>query len=325
VLLPADVAALLGPAGVRRLAAELPVRDTVTVRTAIQTAASTFDRLPEGGTDSAMLAALEQRGVAVGGAETIRVVTGRAATAGELAILDQGGAVLFNDTVAVGDRVTLTSAAGAAAPLPAVVASHGEYFTRMPGLVIAPATAQRLGLRVEPSVLVVDTTRAPTRAELAAANDVLLRAQLDAATPPAAPVTVTPVRANPLGSRTDAMFYLLAGISGVVTLIASTVAVGLAAAELRGDLATMAAVGATPGNRRRINAAQAAVIVSTGAVLGLAAGIGPAAGYIGYSANVQWRAPWLALALIVVVPPVLATVLIGLLGRGRLPLTRRTA
>jgi putative ABC transport system permease protein len=62
-----------------------------------------------------------------------------------------------------------------------------------------------------------------------------------------------------------------------------------------------------------VNAANAALITGLGALLGLAAGVGPAAGYVGYSVSVGWRVPWAALLGIVVVPPVLAVAVAAVL------------
>ncbi|MEU3453690.1 ABC transporter permease [Micromonospora sp. NPDC006766] len=282
------------------------------------------EHAPDGRVDPATLASFEQRSVAVGGAETIRLVTGRAATTAELATLANGGAVVFNDTLMTGDHVTLAADTQPAAPLPAVVAAHGEYFVNLPGLVVTAATAQRLGLAVAPGAVVVDTHRTPSPTELAVANDVLLRAQLTAAHPPAEPITAAVAAARADTGRTTTMFYLLAGVSAMVALVASTVAVALAATELSGDLATMSAVGAAPRIRRRITIAQALLIVGPGALLGLLAGIGPAAGFIGHSTETHWQTPWAALLLVTTVPPALATLIAGILARGGPPLTRRT-
>ncbi|MFU8853353.1 FtsX-like permease family protein [Micromonospora sp. SL1-18] len=338
VLLPAEAADLLGQDGLRRFAAALPARDIVVLANATNVAMP-IEHLSEEGdavaTPSgprarqptighAPLASLEQLSVAVGGAETIRLVTGRAATTAELATLANGGAIVFNDTLMAGDHVMLGVDAQPAAPLPAALAAHGEYFVNLPGLVVTAATAQRLGLAVAPGMVVADTHRMPSATELAAANDVLLRAQLAAAHPPAQPITAAAVTARVDTARTTTMFYLLAGVSAMVALVASTVAVGLAAAELHGDLATMAAVGATPRTRRRITMAQALLIVGLGALLGLLAGIGPAAGFIGYNTETHWQTPWPALLLIATAPPALATLIAGILARGRPPLTRRT-
>ncbi|MFG3702302.1 FtsX-like permease family protein [Micromonospora sp. NPDC047620] len=323
VLLPAETADLLGQDGLHRFAAALPSRDIVVLGIATNVGVP-VGNLSGGGRDAAALAGLEQRDVAVGGAETIRLVTGRAATSAELATLANGGAVVFNDTLIAGDHVTLAVNTQPAAPLPAVLAAHGEYFVNLPGLVVTAATAQRLGLTVAPRAVVVDTHRTPNAAELAAANDVLLRAQLTATHPPAEPITATTAAVKADTGKTTTMFYLLAGVSAMVALVASTAAAGLAATELHGDLATIAAVGATPRIRRRITTAQALLIVGAGALLGLLAGIGPAASFIGYSTETHWQTPWPALLLITTAPPALATLSAGILARSGLPLTRRT-
>ncbi len=327
VLLPSEAVELLGPDGLTRLAAELPARATVTLPTATAISVDTgFNDRPEGAIiDPAAFAAMEQRTITVGGAETIQLVTGRAATAPELATLDQGGAVVFNDTLVVNGQVTLTRETGEPISLPSVVAAREEYFPKLPGLVISPATAGRLGLTVAPGPAIVDTTRAPEARELAAANTVLLRAQVNAAQPPGTPITVKAVTVRQPTQVVTIMFYLLAAVSLLVTLIASTVAVGLAVVELRGDLATMAAVGATPRVRRRIASAQSLVIVGLGAALGLISGIGPAAAYVSYNVQLRWHVPWLALLAIVLAPPVLATLVARSLTLGRLSLVRRTS
>lgn len=329
VLLPAEAAALLGPDGVQRLAATLPTRQAVPLRLVTASAYGEVfipffpDDTTDEATNGAMSVAASQRKIAVGGGETIRAVTGRDATPAELAALRDGGAVVFNDTLTTGGEVTLAAGADHQDRLPAVVAMHGEYFEDLPGALIADATARRLGFTVAPGTLLVDTTRAPRPGELAAATTVLLRAQLAASPVPPAPINVVAAGANTATTRTSTMFYVLSAVSVVVTVVASIVAVGLAASELRGDLSTMTAVGATPRVRRRITAAQAAVIVGLGAPLGLLAGIGPAAGYVAYNIEADWHTPWGQLLLIVAGPPLLATLLGGALTRTRLWLPRR--
>ncbi|WP_019870020.1 FtsX-like permease family protein [Salinispora oceanensis] len=332
VLVPAELADLLGPAGLARLAASLPARAVVPLRTVSNFYPTVFRDLSDSTTDPTVFRAHEQRDIAVGGAEVVRLVTGRAATTAEVAALDQGDAVVFNDALAESGQVTLLShgsAPGSAAPtsaaatsLPAVVAAQQEYFAKLPGLVVSPATAQRLGLDTQPRQVVIDSSRTPSDAELARANAVLLQAQL-AAGRSHSPATVAAAELGSDTRRSTTMFYLLAGVSVLVTLVASTVAVGLAATELRPDLATMAAVGATGRTRRRIAAAQAGFIVGAGTLLGLISGIGPAAAYVGFNVELRWHVPWPALLAVVLVPPVLAIVAALGLARGGLPRLRR--
>ncbi|WP_018217592.1 FtsX-like permease family protein [Salinispora vitiensis] len=336
VLVPAELADLLGPAGLARLAAPLPARAVVPLRTAANFYPTVFRDPSDSTTDPTVIRAHEQRDIAVGGAEVVRLVTGRAATTAEVAALDQGDAVVFNDALAESGQVTLlprgsepsSAAPGSAAPtsaaatsLPAVVAAQQEYFAKLPGLVVSPATAQRLGLDTQPRQVVIDPSRTPTDAELDRANAVLLQAQL-AAGRSHSPATVAAAELGSDTRRSTTMFYLLAGVSVLVTLVASTVAVGLAATELRPDLATMAAVGATGRTRRRIAAAQAGFIVGAGTLLGLISGIGPAAAYVGFNVELRWHVPWPALLAVVLAPPVLAIVAARGLARGGLPRLR---
>ena len=96
-------------------------------------------------------------------------------------------------------------------------------------------------------------------------------------------------------------------------------AVGLAAAQSRADLGTLAAVGAAPCMRRRLGAAQAGAIVVPGAVLGLLSGT--AAGWVLIRLNAAksrpvdagaWHPviPWEGAALLGLGVPALA-VLVG--------------
>jgi putative ABC transport system permease protein len=101
------------------------------------------------------------------------------------------------------------------------------------------------------------------------------------------------------------------------------VAVGLATAEMRDDLSTLAAVGAGPRLRRRIAAGQAGLIVGAGALLGMAGGIAPAAGMVAFRRDLEWHLPWLSLTVTVLFAPALAVAATALLTRPRLVLVRR--
>lgn len=328
VMLPVDAANLLGEDGLQRLASTLPTRNVLKLETVTGSANGRvfIPMAPriEGTADGSALAAMEQRDIAVGGDEIIQLVTGRAATSKESDALHAGGAVAFNDTLISRSSVTLAYENGDQRVLPAITAGTGTYFTRLPGILISPETARQLRLNTTVNALVVDTVRQPSPHELAAATQLLLQAQLHTSQPSAAPIVpnVIPTQDRP-ASQTSIMFYVLVVVSAVVTAIASAVAVGLAAAEMRGDLATMIAVGATPNIRRRIRAGQATLIVGLATPFGLAAGIGPAVGYVAYNVETNWHTPWLTMLLLVAVPPILATTLAALPSGRRLELTRR--
>ncbi|WP_233563116.1 ABC transporter permease [Micromonospora musae] len=129
------------------------------------------------------------------------------------------------------------------------------------------------------------------------------------------------------------LLLLLAAAAGVITVGAAGIATGLAAAEGRGDLSTLAAVGASPRVRRLLALCQAGVIAGLGSVLGIGAGLGTAV-IILTSINRQYAeswpvmnpyplvVPWATLGVLVVVP-VVAMLGAGLLTRSRLPIERR--
>jgi putative ABC transport system permease protein len=123
----------------------------------------------------------------------------------------------------------------------------------------------------------------------------------------------------------------LAVAAAVVALGATGTAVGLAAAESRPDLATLAAVGAAPLVRRRIAAAQAAVVAVLGVGLGLVAG-GVLGGLIvlmqrhsGQWADPTWQLvlPWPQLVAVGLGVPLLAVLAGFAFTRSRLPMVRR--
>ncbi len=146
-----------------------------------------------------------------------------------------------------------------------------------------------------------------------------------------------------------AQLWILLGAAFVLVLGGTFVATGLAAADLRPDLATMAAVGAPPGTRRLVVAGQAGFVAGLGVLVGTLAGvvtgIGAAwpmtttvRGYGVFLAENPGRGlpplpegaptvelPWLFLAAVVVGLPVLASAVAALSARTKVTLTRRIA
>jgi putative ABC transport system permease protein len=141
--------------------------------------------------------------------------------------------------------------------------------------------------------------------------------------------------------------WLLLGAALVLVLGGTFVATGLAAADLRPDLATMAAVGAPPGMRRLVIAGQAVFIaglgVLVGALAGVVTGIGAAWPMTTRTRELVYlmeghgealplpqgpptiELPWLFLAAVVVGLPVLAAAVAALFARTKVTLTRRIA
>lgn len=219
----------------------------------------------------------------VGGVDVLRAVLGRVDADAERALAD-GVLILFDpsyirDGLASVETLTYDGAgtqtsegsrevAALAVPTPATLANS-----------IALMSAERaaeLDLVAESAPrYLVDTTRMPTDDEL----DRLTQLSSNGENFSFAVETGYESPAGP------ALLALL-GASVVVVLGATAISTGLAAADGRSDLATLAAVGASPRTRRLLATSQAAVIAFLGALLGAVAGFVPAAAIV--STLVDW-------------------------------------
>lgn len=182
----------------------------------------------------------------------------------------------------------------------------------------------KAGFVVRPSGLVVATRTVPTQAE-----EDRLRAELLGFSRLVSQNLV--VERGP-DKKPDPRVLVLAIAAGFIALGAAGVATGLAAADGRADLATLAAVGASPRVRRMLSLSQAAVISGLGSILGVGAGVGAAfavlAAYNAATAG-SWPVhrpfplvvPWQPL-LIAGAVPLVAMLGAGLLTRSRLPIER---
>jgi putative ABC transport system permease protein len=189
---------------------------------------------------------------------------------------------------------------------------------------ISPAAVAKAGLAVEVKGIVVATSRMPTRAEMgnfnAAAEAIGNNYHGSVAWPYRPDSTVTLV--------------VLAIVAGIIALGAAGIATGLAAVDSRPDLATLGAVGASPGVRRRLTLSQAGVIAGLGSLLGAVAGFG--AGWailaaLNRKALSTWPSdhpyplvvPWSNVAVAVLLVPLIAMAGSALFTRARLPIERR--
>ncbi|MFE9653602.1 FtsX-like permease family protein [Micromonospora sp. NPDC006431] len=250
-------------------------------------------------------------------AEEVAAAT-RTLAAGGVVVTDPGQVVDGRVTVAVthgaGD-VTAT----ASATLPGHLLRGGLPVDR---LVLSPSAAAAVGLVAEPFGYAVDTAEPPTAGQ---------RERLSAELSRLSALSV--LTGDQPGSDQRSLLLLLAIGSGVITLGAAGVATGLAAAEARRDLSTLAAVGADPRVRRVLSLCQAGVIAVLGSALGILAGLGSAA-IILLSLNQRYAQAWpapmpyplvvpgLTLGVLVVVPLV-AMLGAALFTRSRLPVERR--
>nr|WP_269328598.1 ABC transporter permease [Kineosporia babensis] len=208
-------------------------------------------------------------------------------------------------------------------PLKAVLAEPGQH--SLYGVVYPLGAAEELGISLESGGFAAIAREIPSQAQEDRVNR-----QLDEE----AGAYLSVER----GYVDDYQIYLLVlgAVVAVVGLVGTFTAVGLAAAESRADVATLAAVGAGPGVRRRMAAAQAGVISGLGAVLGVLSGV--LAGWVlvrleegdwaygsAFAEAESWRfvLPWPQLLLIALGLPALAMTIGFLTTRSRLPLIRR--
>jgi putative ABC transport system permease protein len=193
---------------------------------------------------------------------------------------------------------------------------------RAPITLMTWQTARSLGLDPVPSIVLAATSRMPTVAEQDRLQSALgLQASVY-------------VERGPKPASNTQSLLVLSIVAGLITLGAAAIATGLAAADGRADLGTLAAVGASPRVRRGLSLSQSGVIAGLGSLLGAAAGLGGSVAVLlalnrGY-ADV-WPAPtpypiavpWLNVAVALLVVPLVAMLGAGLLTRSRLPIERR--
>ncbi len=193
---------------------------------------------------------------------------------------------------------------------------------RAPITLMTWQTARSLGLDPVPSIVLAATSRMPTVAEQDRLQSALgLQASVY-------------VERGPTPASNTQSLLVLSIVAGLITLGAAAIATGLAAADGRADLGTLAAVGASPRVRRGLSLSQSGVIAGLGSLLGAAAGLGGSVAVLlalnrGY-ADV-WPAPtpypiavpWLNVAVALLVVPLVAMLGAGLLTRSRLPIERR--
>lgn len=246
-------------------------------------------------------------------------------------VLAAGGVLAFTEGAGGEDRArVLLRGYGEDAPrervgVPAVfVPVEGDYAT-VQG-VVPPAVAERLGARVaDVGLYLPGPVPAATAADLAeAVNGVRQSAD------------VYVERGYQAPDETVVVQLVLGALGAVLMLGGTLTATFLALSDARPDLATLAAVGATPRTRRGVAAAYALVVGLVGAVLGALVGAvpgvaitypltGPYDGGMSPSGapSHYLDVPWLLVLGVVVGLPLLTSALVGLTARSRLPLTAR--
>ncbi|MET9232751.1 FtsX-like permease family protein [Lentzea sp. NPDC003310] len=190
-----------------------------------------------------------------------------------------------------------------------------------PLAVMTEETARSLGFGTSTFVTYATTTRMPTQAEqdaLTAALGGEYEVHVD----------------RPTESDVQQALTILGLVAGLITLAAAALATGLAAADGRRDLTTLAAVGATPTLRKLLSLSQAGVIAGLGGLLGTTAGAASAlallsalnAGYADLWPQPPLNPltiPWQNMAISLLLVPAVAMLGAALFTRSRLPIERR--
>lgn len=320
--LPPEVDTWINDDEMAQLRNELPCHRLVSVLVASDGSVINASRNPTPGIPTPDMPA----SVGIGGGELIELVTGAPATEQALSLLEAGGAVSFYPEFMDVDSLQLRHEIVddvERVELDAILLPAPEPYRGLPGAVVSPDTAAELGLASGSGRLVFDLDRPLNQSELAAAQHVFLSAQLRADID-TDPVGLIPPR--PAGGHVseNPMVYLLAVVSGLITILVGAVAVGQANAETRGDMSILAAIGGGVWIRRAISACQAGLVVGIGTVLGVVVGFAPAAGLFAVRPDLSWNTPWWLLAVIAVGVPVLAMLGTLVVAQSKLVFVRRT-
>jgi putative ABC transport system permease protein len=244
-------------------------------------------------------------------------------------VLQRGGVVLFGPADGSDPHARLTlgepgGAHGATVRVQAVVVGIHSTQPMVLGI-LSPQVARALHLRVlTAGLLLTGTTITP--AQSGDLQQVLSGLDRSA--------YLYTERGYQVSSSEKVVLWILFGLAAVLMLGGTLTATFLALSDARPDLATLAAVGASPRTRRAVAAAYAVSVGVVGAVLGAAVGFVPgiAVSYPltrrimpgpGPGPSHYLSIPWLQIVGLVVALPLLTAAVVGLVARSRLPLVAR--
>jgi putative ABC transport system permease protein len=253
------------------------------------------------------------QGVAVGGPDLLRALIQRTDPAAEQALragrilvfTDQGRGPVAGRFGYAGNHNFVPLAVGA--PYHVDIGNRGVASTAL----IAPAVADRLGIRTSLQMQLAVTATRPTQKQVDRAN-----AQI--------PSDTTIAMETGYHSRYSTGLIILAIAAAIVMLGATAISVGLSMAESKPDLVTLSAVGSRPMTRRALVASQAGTVALLGAAQGLVAGLIPAWAVLHALRRPHFTLPWETMLLIVVAIPLLSMLGTAAFAGNRLILDRRT-
>jgi putative ABC transport system permease protein len=284
--------------------------------------------------------------------------------------LESGGAVALAPSSVVDGKVRIAAdprlaTAGQAGPgeyLPGLQADVPAVVVDSPyapaAVIVAPQALESLGLPVPSNaVVVVPTTPIPRLQPLSGEGVSPAGLQVMSVETGPPPSSLGRFSGGPLALGPLDLGWGLVVLPLAFALLATVLVTGLALGDARPELATMAAVGASPRVRRRFAMWAAVVVSAVGSVLGAVAGIAPAWAAVRsvdvimdpaaclwspvhpHQGQASWLpegmvycdvplaigldVPWDLLALVVVGLPAVAGLLFLVFTRARVPLPRR--
>lgn len=251
-------------------------------------------------------------------------------------VLAAGGAVVFTSRRVDADEVRVTGSV-----------YEVEGGDRKLGDVVIPAVFAQLNSNIAPVQALVAPGSLDVMGATAAQRGLILTGEISKDEEEAIDEAVGAVNVDASayverGFRQDntvlIMLAVLFALGAVLMLGGTLTATFLALSDARPDLATLSAVGASPGRRRWIAAAYAVVVGLVGAVLGAGIGFIPGVAISRSLTDNAWMGvgpegqmlpshfldiPWLPIIGLVFVLPLLTAFLVGLSARARLPMVAR--
>lgn len=180
--------------------------------------------------------------------------------------------------------------------LPIQVMNRIPKYTSTPDVLLTQQEATSLGLRVQPDGFLIQTAHPLTAAQIHAA-------QITAATAG----TVVETREAPDRSLQQLRYWAtLVGVLVALAVLAMTV--GLIRSETSSDLRTLTAAGASGGTRRMLTATTAAALGLLGGLIGVAGAYLALIAWHWHDVSYLNKPPYLNLAVLVVVLPLVALV-----------------
>lgn len=144
------------------------------------------------------------------------------------------------------------------------------------------------------------TVRTPAHVDA----DVVERARSIASTVPGSAVDAAVLRTR----ESSSIFLVVLGLCFATGIVVVLVATSLSSVESAADARVLRAVGAAPGVMRAHAAARAAYLALLGCVLAVPAGLVPSYGLVALSgADLEFRVPWTAIAVVVCGLPAIAS------------------